>query len=104
MSRQNHYIDLSELYELTKTYLRVDHDDDRSLIEMMIKAAREYVVDAIGYCDETISRVMLLEMVILSEMYEKRTLTVDSDSGNKKVQYSVRSIINQLQAGDDEDE
>ena len=104
MSRQNHYIDLSELYELTKTYLRVDHDDDRSLIEMMIKAAREYVVDAIGYCDETISRVMLLEMVILSEMYEKRTLTFDSDSGNKKVQYSVRSIINQLQAGDDEDE
>ena len=104
MSRQNHYIDLNELYELTKTYLRVDHDDDRSLIEMMIKAAREYVVDAIGYCDETISRVMLLEMVILSEMYEKRTLTVDSDSGNKKVQYSVRSIINQLQAGDDEDE
>lgn len=104
MSRQNHYIDLTELYELTKTYLRVDHDDDRSLIEMMIKAAREYVVDAIGYCDETISRVMLLEMVILSEMYEKRTLTFDSDSGNKKVQYSVRSIINQLQAGDDEDE
>lgn len=104
MSRQNHYIDLSELYELTKTYLRVDHDDDRNLIEMMIKAAREYVVDAIGYCDETISRVMLLEMVILSEMYEKRTLTFDSDSGNKKVQYSVRSIINQLQAGDDEDE
>ncbi len=104
MSRQNHYIDLNELYELTKTYLRVDHDDDRSLIEMMIKAAREYVVDAIGYCDETISRVMLLEMVILSEMYEKRTLTFDSDSGNKKVQYSVRSVINQLQAGDDEDE
>ena len=59
---------------------------------------------AIGYCDERIARILLLEYVIISEMYEKRSMTVSTDNMNTKVQYTIRSIINQLQLGDDENE
>ena len=87
-----------------KNYLKVDFNDDDDYISLLIDVATEYVVDAIGKCDESIARVKLLMLVIISEMYEKRTFTVDSDSTNTKAQYTIRSIINQLQNGDIEDE
>lgn len=87
-----------------KSWLKVDFDDDDDFITLLIAAAQEYVTDALGKCDENIARVRLLMLVIISEMYEKRALTVNSDSTNTKVQYTIRSIINQLQnAEDDED-
>lgn len=90
--------------EFVKSFLRVDYDDDNEYITLLLSAAREYITDALGQCDESIARVRLLELVIISEMYEKRTLTFNADSANTKVQYTIRSIINQLQFGDDEDE
>jgi len=90
--------------ELVKSFLRVDYNDDDELINLMISAAQEYVTDALGECNEEIARVRLLELVIISEMYEKRSMTVSTDNMNTKVQYTIRSIINQLQLGDDENE
>ena len=90
--------------DYVKNYLKVDFNDDDEYISLLIEAAAEYVVDAVGECDESIARVRLLMLVIISEMYEKRTFTVDSDSTNTKAQYTIRSIINQLQIGDSEDE
>ena len=66
--------------------------------------AREYIIDAVGKCDETIARVKLLMRVIVAELYEKRSLTFDINSTNQKVQYVIRSIINQLSFGDDDSE
>ena len=66
--------------------------------------AREYITDAIGECDETIARVQLLMRVIVGELYEKRSMTFDMNSTNQKVQYVIRSIINQLSFGDDDSE
>lgn len=102
MSRQNYYQDLELAVECVKKFLKIDFDDDTDIIRLLIESAREYIVDAIGYCDEHIARILLLEYVIISEMYEKRSMTVSTD--NIKVQYTIRSIINQLQLGDDENE
>lgn len=83
-----------------KTFLKVDFNDDDEYISLLIDVAREYVVDAIGKCDESIARVKLLMLVIITEMYENRSFTVDT--ANQKAQYTIRSIINQLQNGDDD--
>ena len=42
--------------------------------------------------------------VIVAELYEKRSMTFDMNSTNEKVQYVIRSIINQLSFGDDDSE
>lgn len=83
-----------------KTFLKVDFDDDDEYISLLTDVAKEYVVDAIGKCDESIARVKLLMLVIITEMYENRSFTVDT--ANQKAQYTIRSIINQLQNGDDD--
>lgn len=87
-----------------KAYLKVDFDDDNDFITLLMDVAREYIIDAIGKCDETVARVKLLMRIIVGELYEKRSMTFDIDNTNQKVQYTIRSIINQLSYGDDEDE
>ena len=87
-----------------KSYLKVDYNDDDNEITLMMNVAREYITDAIGECDETIARVQLLMRVIVGELYEKRSITFDMNSTNEKVQYVIRSIINQLSFGDDDSE
>lgn len=87
-----------------KSYLKVDFDDDNDFITLLMDVAREYIIDAVGKCDETIARVKLLMRVIVAELYEKRSLTFNMDSTNEKVQYVIRSIINQLSFGDDDSE
>lgn len=87
-----------------KSYLKVDFDDDDNFITLLMDVAREYITDAIGECDETIARVQLLMRVIVGELYEKRSMTFDMNSTNQKVQYVIRSIINQLSFGDDDSE
>ena len=87
-----------------KAFLKVDFNDDDDFITLLIDVAREYIIDAIGKCDETVARVKLLMRIIVGELYEKRSMTFDIDHTNQKVQYTIRSIINQLSYGDDEDE
>ena len=89
-----------------KSYLKVDYNDDDNDITLIMDVAREYIVDAIGECNEEIARVKLLMRVIVAELYEKRSMTFDINSTNEKVQYVIRSIINQLSFsfGDDDSE
>lgn len=87
-----------------KSYLKVDFDDDDNFITLLMDVAREYITDAIGECNEEIARVKLLMRVIVAELYEKRSMTFDMNSTNQKVQYVIRSIINQLSFGDDDSE
>lgn len=87
-----------------KSYLKVDFDDDDTFITLLMDVAREYIVDAIGECNEEIARVKLFMRVIVAELYEKRSMTFDMNSTNEKVQYVIRSIINQLSFGDDDSE
>ena len=87
-----------------KAFLKVDFNDDDDFIKLLIDVAEEYIIDALGKCDETVARVKLLMRIIVGELYEKRSMTFDIDNTNQKVQYTIRSIINQLSYGDDEDE
>ena len=83
--------------ETAKGFLRVDFDDDDDLINLLIEVATEYITAAVGSCDyEESARVRLLAMVIITELYETRSMTTDKMS--QKTQHTIRSIIAQLQA------
>lgn len=81
---------------LIKQFLKVDFDDDDSIIELMADAAKVYITAAVGSCNYEDARVRLLALVIITELYEKRSYSVEK--AGVKAQYTIRSIIAQLQA------
>lgn len=78
-----------------KNFLKAGYDDDDDYIKLLIDVAREYVINAIGKCDEENPLVKLLMLVIISTLYENREYTVDT--ANEKVQRTLRSMVLQLQ-------
>lgn len=84
--------------EEVKNFLKVDFDDDDDLITLEIEAAEEYIADAVGQYKESSARTKLLLLNIVSTLYENRVYTVLQ--ANEKVQYSLRSMVLQLQLED----
>ena len=81
---------------LIKQFLKVDFDDDDNIIELMADVATDYINAAVGSCNYDDARVRLLALVIITELYEKRSCSVEK--AGVKAQYTIRSIIAQLQA------
>lgn len=79
-----------------KQFLKVDFDDDDNIIELMADVATDYINAAVGSCNYEDARVRLLALVIITELYEKRSYSVEK--AGVKAQYTIRSIIAQLQA------
>lgn len=86
-----------------KTHLRVDFDDDDTLIALEQSAAEKYVENAVGNYDDANPLARLLVLFLVGEMYKNRQYSI---SVNDKTAYTVRSIVVQLQQdeyeGDDE--
>ncbi len=82
--------------EYIKNFLKVDFDDDDQIIMLLSETAEKYIEAATGKCDYTDPRVKLLALVIITELYEKRSFSVEN--AGEKAQYTIRSIISQLQA------
>lgn len=80
---------------LVKNFLRIDIDDDDEYIQLLIDVAKEYITAAVGQCDEDKPRVKLLMLNIIASLYETRQFTIDKN--NEKVQYTLRTMIMQLQ-------
>ena len=78
-----------------KNFCRIDGDDDIN-VQLMVDAAKEYVVEAIG---ENVNfespRVKMLILNIVSSLYENRQITIDKN--DEKMQYSLRNMVLQLQ-------
>ena len=84
-----------------KNFLKLDFDDDDALITLILQAAQEYIRGAVGKYDEGSARMRLLLLNIVTTLYENRLYTVAQ--ANEKVQYSLRSMVLQLQLeGEDE--
>lgn len=81
---------------LIKQFLKVDFDDDDNIIQLMANVATKYIEAAVGSCDYADARVRLLALAIITELYEKRSYSVEK--AGDKAQYTIRSIIAQLQA------
>ena len=88
--------------EAVKEYLRIDDDADDKTIELMMNAAKEYIKDAVGKCDEENPKTRMLFMFLMQDFYENRVLTV-KESDKQRVSHVVSSIVLQLQLAELED-
>lgn len=79
-----------------KSFLKVDFTEDDDFINLLSEVAEKYIEAATGACDYNDPRVKLLALVIITELYEKRSYSVEK--AGEKAQYTIRSIIAQLQA------
>lgn len=79
-----------------KLWLRVDGDEDDTLIQLLIDAARKYLLDATGreWTAET-PTAKICAMALIADWYEHRELT-GQDASNK-VRPAIQSMILQLQ-------
>ena len=83
-----------------KNYLKVDGDEDDSLIEMMMGAAEGYIISAVGRYNDEDARARLLFLACVQDMYDNRQLVAVSSTGYSASQYfrhMVNSLILQLQ-------
>lgn len=80
--------------EFIKNFLRIDTEDDDEILILISEVAKEYVISAVGECDENKPKVKLLLLNLISSMYDNRSYTVDNQ--NEKVRYTTDSIIKQL--------
>lgn len=82
--------------EEAKTWLRVDGEDEDSLIETLIGAAETYLHNAVEVeFDDTNQLAKLYCLVLCADWYENRDLIGQQPSD--KVRFTVQSIMAQLQ-------
>lgn len=87
--------------EEIKNYLRIDYDEDDKLLQSLQVAATAYLQDAV--CDleqrmekkEFKERAKVLCSVIIQDWYDNR-----EHGESKDFNYTIRSMLTQLQAGD----
>ncbi|MEK5038913.1 head-tail connector protein [Sporosarcina sp. FSL K6-3457] len=81
--------------EETKEWLRVDIEDDDSMIRMLTEAAEAYLKNATGKdFDETNKQAKLFCLVLVMDWYENREM--NNFRVGEKVRYTVESMIAQL--------
>ena len=87
-----------ELTEVKK-FLRIDFDNDDDVLELIMSAAEEYIMGAVGSFDISSSKAKLLFLNIVSTMYENRLYSVDT--ANEKLSWINQSVLLQLQLESD---
>lgn len=90
--------------EVAKKWLRVDGDDEDSIIETLIGAAETYLHNSTEVeFDSTNQLAKLFCLVLCADWYENRDLIGQQPSD--KVRFTIQSILAQLQHvyGGDED-
>lgn len=87
-----HILELDE----TKTWLRIDGDDEDNTINMLIRAAEAYLKNATGKeFDKSNHQAKLFCLVLVADWYENRELIGQRVSD--KVRFTIQSIMAQLQ-------
>ena len=84
--------------EEAKAYLKLDGEDEDTLLDMQIAAAEMFILNATGKVfDDTNELAKLFCMMLVQDMFDNRTLmTSDRD----KMSVSANAIITQLKACD----
>lgn len=78
-----------------KEYLRVDNDDENSLITSLQKAAEEYLLNAGIKKDYTRELYKLAILMLISHWYENRNIVIVGTI-SKEVEMSIGTIMLQL--------
>ncbi len=79
-----------------KAYLRIDDDADDQVLELMMRAAEDYILGAVGWCDLDHPKMKLLYFLLLQDFYENRVL-IAKEADRQRLTQVASSIILQLQ-------
>ena len=79
-----------------KGYLRIDGDEEDSLIQTMMEAGKEYIRSAVGEDDDMDPTAQVLLAAIIQNMYDNRELMQSEQQTKKRIEYTFQSIILQL--------
>lgn len=82
-----------------KNHLRIDleYKSEDDYLNLLVDTAREYIIEAVGECDEEKARVKIVMLSIITNLYDTRDITNKDEEKNRRV---INSIIMQLQIGD----
>ncbi len=83
--------------ETLKEYLKIDGDYDDSVLIQCVKAAVQYIIDAVGEFPETVQTAEILLYAIVQDIYENRELMQMDVQQRKRMEYTYGSMILQLQ-------
>ena len=83
--------------EDVKLYLRIDGDEEDTLIQNMMQAGAEYIRSAVGEYDDADPTAQILLAAIVQNMYDNRELMQSEQQMKKRIEYTFQSIILQLQ-------
>lgn len=82
-------------FEAVKKFLKAeDFDDDDDYIKLLMRAAEEYIAGAVDDPKPESARYQLIYLFLISNLYENRLYTVESD---EKVAFAAHSMMMQLQ-------
>jgi uncharacterized phage protein (predicted DNA packaging) len=77
-----------------KEWLRIDHNDEDSTIDMLIHAAEVYLKNATGHTfDSTNHLAKIFCLVLVTDWYENREMV---GKASEKVRQTVESMVAQL--------
>ena len=79
-----------------KSYLRIDGDEEDSLLRTMIDAGQEFIRSAVGEYDDTDSTAQVLLAAVVQNMYDNRELMQSEQQVKKRIEYTFQSMILQL--------
>lgn len=85
-----------------KNFMRIDFNDDDSDISFLLEVAKEYIQDALNDYDESKARVRFLVFAMTATLYQNREYM--SDITIEKLPYHIRTMITQMNLGDDSNE
>lgn len=90
--------------EEAKEWLRVDFEEDDSLIEGLVSAAEMYLQNATGkQFDNTNTLAKLFIRVLVTDWYENREHEVNTKNGSTgRTRFTIASILSQLEYCGDE--
>lgn len=80
-----------------KSYLRIDGDEEDSLLRTMIDDGKEFIRSAVGEYDDTDSTAQVLLAAVVQNMYDNRELMQSEQQVKKRIEYTFQSMILQLQ-------
>lgn len=99
------WYDIESADTMAKRYLKVDYHDDDRYIKDLVEVSFEYIAGMVDFDEicyqKNRARLRMLQMTIIADLYERRAMTFDIKQTNTNTQFVIRSIINQLQEGDD---
>ena len=87
--------------EEAKNYLRIDYNEDDTLLQSLMIAAIDYLKDAINDFDKKVTkekfikRAKIIICVLMQDWYDNR-----EQKESKDLSYTARSLLTQLQVGD----